>query len=67
MTLPVIFHDLAEVGLNEAAAYDARARRGAPLMARGHNRMGLGPPARPHPVMAHPAAIVLAAPVSIRP
>jgi hypothetical protein len=32
-----------------------------------HNRMGLDPPARPHPVMAHPAAIVLAAPLSISP
>ncbi|WP_437335411.1 type II toxin-antitoxin system RelE/ParE family toxin [Sorangium sp. So ce394] len=28
MTLPVIFHDLAEVELNKAAAYDARARPG---------------------------------------
>ncbi|WP_437478122.1 JAB domain-containing protein [Sorangium sp. So ce1014] len=28
MTLPVIFHDLAEVELNEAAAYYARARPG---------------------------------------
>ncbi|AUX30608.1 uncharacterized protein SOCE836_027170 [Sorangium cellulosum] len=28
MTLPVIVHDLAEVELNEAAAYDARARPG---------------------------------------
>ncbi|WP_437672580.1 type II toxin-antitoxin system RelE/ParE family toxin [Sorangium sp. So ce131] len=28
MTLPVIVHHLAEVELNEAAAYDARARPG---------------------------------------
>lgn len=28
MTCPVVFHDLAENELNEAAAYDAQARPG---------------------------------------